>query len=106
MVSKIHVLPPLKKIDVRMVSPVWYNIRRIGPAKYVLAGEHDVDKAWMKEVRGVDSNGDRVGRILPRFVVEGWDAKAYHELATVKDAEKEIIRLLLEQIKYDTFLSN
>jgi chitinase domain-containing protein 1 len=82
-----------------MVSPVWYNIRRVGPGKYVLTGEHDVDKGWMEEVRGTDSNGETVGRILPRFAVDGWTKEAYEELITSVDAQNEVANVLIEQVK-------
>ena len=83
-----------------MVSPVWYNIRRTGIAGYTLTGEHDVDKSWMKEVRGIDSNGKPIGRILPRFAVEGWDKQAYQELMTNLQAQDRLYDLLVEQVEY------
>jgi hypothetical protein len=84
-----------------MVSPVWYNIRRVSVAKYSISGEHDVDLEWMKQVRGMDSRGEKIGRILPRFVVQEWDALAYHELATTKEAENELMTIILDQLKYE-----
>ena len=83
-----------------MVSPVWYNIRRIGTAKYEISGEHDVDVSWMQEVRGHDSGGEIVGRILPRFAVDQWDKQAYQELISNKDAIEELARIILEQVRY------
>jgi len=87
----------------RMVAPVWYNIRRTGEGKYELGGEHDVDVNWMKEVRGEDSRGDIVGRILPRFSVEQWDKNAYQELAETVEAAKTLINLIVEQVTYGPF---
>jgi hypothetical protein len=84
---------------VRMVSPVWYTIRRVGDAMYDLRGEHDVDVSWMQQVHGKDSRGDTVGRILPRFTVEGWDQAAYQELAGNIEAVEELIRIIVEQVK-------
>ena len=83
-----------------MVSPVWYNIRHTGVGKYQVAGEHDVDVLWMEEVRGRDSRGEIIGRILPRFTVEGWDKNAYQELIQDPDAGKELIRVIIEQVEY------
>ena len=88
----------------RMVSPVWYNIRRTGEGKYELGGEHDVDVNWMKEVRGKDSRGEIVGRILPRFSVEQWDKNAYQELAENVEAAKALIKLIVEQVTYRPLL--
>jgi hypothetical protein len=84
----------------RMVSPVWYTIRRVGDAMYDLRGEHDVDASWMAEVRGEDSRGDKIGRIMPRFSVEGWDQTAYQELASNLEAVEELIHLIIDQVKY------
>jgi hypothetical protein len=83
-----------------MVSPVWYNIRRVGPSKYELTGEHDVDKSWMEQVRSTDTEGHIVGRILPRFAVEHWDRDAYEELITSPSAQEELIRIIIAQVKY------
>ena len=102
MVSKVHV-PRIDKIGFdrnrSMVSPVWYNIRRTGVAKYQLGGEHDVDVNWMNEVRGNDSRGEIVGRILPRFSVEEWDTNAYKELAENVDAAKALVEIIVEQVR-------
>ena len=81
-----------------MVSPVWYNIRRIDTGMYDLSGEHDVDISWMEDVRSHDSRNERVGRILPRFAVEGWDKAAYQELMENKEAGDEITRIIVEQV--------
>lgn len=82
-----------------MVSPVWYTIRRVGEAMYDVSGEHDVDAGWMEEVRGKDSRGDTIGRILPRFTVEGWDQAAYQELASNLEASEELVRIIIQQVK-------
>lgn len=34
-----------------MISPVWLQILRKGDMDYELTGTHDVDVAWMKNVR-------------------------------------------------------
>ena len=83
-----------------MVSPVWYNIRRIDTGMYDLSGEHDVDISWMEDVRAHDSRNERVGRILPRFAVEAWDKAAYQELMDNKEAGEEITRIIVQQIMY------
>lgn len=83
-----------------MVSPVWYNIRRVGPSNYEITGEHDVDKSWMEEVRSTDTEGNIVGRILPRFAVEQWDRDAYEELIASASAQEELARIIIAQVKY------
>lgn len=86
-----------------MVSPVWYNIRRVGVGKYELSGEHDVDTGWIEDVRGFDSEGKVVGRILPRFAAERWDNIAIQELAQSKEAGEELKRIIVEQVTYPRF---
>ena len=83
-----------------MVSPVWYNIRRVGPSSYEITGEHDVDKSWMEQVRSTDAEGNLVGRILPRFAVEYWDRDAYEELITNVSAQEALTRIIIEQVEY------
>jgi len=101
MVPKVYVRLLLEVFLMgRMVSPVWYTVRRVGEAMYDLRGEHDVDASWMAEVRGKDARGENVGRIMPRFTVEGWDQTAYQELASNQEAVEELIRLIIEQVKY------
>ena len=86
-----------------MVSPVWFTIRRVGEAMYDVRGEHDVDVSWMQEVRGKDSREETIGRILPRFTVEGWDQAAYQELLANPEAVEELTRVIIEQVKYFPF---
>jgi hypothetical protein len=83
-----------------MVSPVWYNIRRVGKERYHITGEHDVDSSWMEQVRSADSRGETVGRILPRFTAEAWDKDAYEEILTSPSAMKEFTNIVVEQITY------
>lgn len=65
-----------------------------------MSGEHDVDKSWMEEVRSEDSEGNTVGRILPRFAVEQWDRDAYEELVTNISAQEALTKIIIEQVKY------
>lgn len=44
------------------ISPVWLQVRRKGKNRYEVTGTHDVDKAWMKDVR----RGNRVKSMLVR----------------------------------------
>ena len=81
-----------------MVSPVWYNILRVDVGMYDLTGEHDVDVNWMTEVRGRDSREETIGRILPRFAVDGWDNVAYQELLESQAAAEDIVRKIVEQV--------
>lgn len=39
-----------------MISPVWLQILRKGDMEYELTGTHDVDLAWMKNVRSRNVN--------------------------------------------------
>jgi hypothetical protein len=83
-----------------MVSPVWFVIHRVDVGKYQVGGDHDVDISWMEEVRGKDSRGDVVGRILPRYGLGGWDRDAYQELLGGPEAQQELIRIVVDHVKY------
>jgi hypothetical protein len=99
MVSQIHVWTHLAHGNGRMISPVWYNIRRVGPQQYLLQGEHDVDVGWMNDVRGTDSRGEKVGRIVPRFAADGWDKDAYEEVITHTSAQEQLVNMIIAQIQ-------
>ncbi|KAF2351959.1 Glycoside hydrolase family 18 catalytic domain [Trinorchestia longiramus] len=68
-----------------LVSPVWLQIRRAqerGSASWTVAGLHDVDKGWMKEVK---KNGGPAGtKIVPRLIFEGWSPVEYQALVDSK----------------------
>jgi hypothetical protein len=99
MVPEVHVhRVSVRPTNPRMVSPVWYNIRRTGTGKYRIDGEHDVDQGWMREVRYETPGGQVMGRILPRFTADGWDKDAYEEIIKSESAKEEFTRMILEQI--------
>ena len=52
----------------------------------------------MTEVRGRDSREETIGRILPRFAVDGWDNVAYQELLESQAAAEDIVRKIVEQV--------
>jgi hypothetical protein len=83
-----------------MVSPVWFNVRHVGVGQYEVFGEHDIDVGWMEDVRATDSRGEVVGRILPRFALEGWNKEAYQELVAERTAQTELVRVIVEQVRY------
>ncbi|CAF4323163.1 unnamed protein product, partial [Adineta steineri] len=48
------------------ISPVWFNVKRIGYKKYRIDGTHDIDSEWVKFLK--EKNSDV--RIVPRVAFE------------------------------------
>lgn len=71
------------------VSPVWYQLKRIG-TELQLFGKHDADQQWMAQVR---KHG--LPLILPRVVLEGSPI----ELLTKKREKKQAIDLIVSECK-------
>nr|CAX69494.1 Chitinase domain-containing protein 1 precursor [Schistosoma japonicum] len=64
-----------------LISPVWFEVQGEKKA-YTITGVHEVDTAWIREIRTV--NGDI--KIVPRFSFNPWETKDY--AVTLKDVSK------------------
>lgn len=71
------------------VSPVWYQLKRIG-TELQLFGKHDADQQWMAQVR---KHG--LPLILPRVALEGSPI----ELLTKKRERKQAFELIVSECK-------
>lgn len=68
-----------------LISPVWLQVKRVGRNNYQLAGTHDIDKGWMKDVREAsESTND----FLPRIIFEKLSAQDLHAMFNSEE-EKE-----------------
>ncbi|KAG9290903.1 hypothetical protein G9A89_011053 [Geosiphon pyriformis] len=83
------------------VSPVWYNIHRRSN-RYELSGGHDVDQNWIKEVR-IEIDGQKRGKIVPRFRSEGWAEHDYKALLTEFNSIKAFTKVLVEECRKQNF---
>ncbi|KAH9308819.1 hypothetical protein KI387_036730, partial [Taxus chinensis] len=71
------------------VSPVWYQLKRVG-TELQLLGRHDADQQWITEVRK-----DGHPLILPRFILEASPI----EFLTKKRQRKQVIDLIVSECK-------
>ncbi|CAF3520953.1 unnamed protein product [Adineta steineri] len=80
------------------ISPVWFNVKRIGYKKYRIDGTHDIDSEWVKFLK--EKNSDI--RIVPRVAFEKWTSGDVHALFE-SEGEKQQLALALKNflIKYD-----
>nr|AZS52288.1 chitinase 1 [Plutella xylostella] len=83
------------------ISPVWLQIRRQSANIYITSGLHDVDHAWMKNVK------EKGPKILPRLLFENWqpsDLKAFFMEPSAQTEQKAFIKevkKVCKQWKFD-----
>ena len=57
--------------------------------KYVIGGEHDVDKGWMEDVR------KKGAMIVPRILFDKWTGQHFMTLFQQKEKQVELVELLV-----------
>jgi len=77
------------------VAPVWFQIKR-GMTGWEFGGEHDVDRAWIKAVRGAKREGPKV---VPRIIFEGWQELHFGILIKVDQFMKQLVEDLVKLVK-------
>ena len=68
--------------------------------KYVIGGEHDVDKGWMEDVR------KKGAKIVPRILFDKWTGQHFMTLFQQKEKQVELVELLVKtgtKNKFDGF---
>ncbi|VVD01874.1 unnamed protein product [Leptidea sinapis] len=86
------------------ISPVWLQVKRQSPNIYIITGLHDVDHAWMKEVRQRSSPGNV--KILPRLLFDNWqsaDLKAFFKDTSSMSEQKALIEEVKKTCKQWNF---
>ena len=87
-----------------MVSPVWLQVvpgEGEGKEKYAVAGLHDVDQSWLREVR---SSGSESGvRILPRVMFERFGPESYMALFQSHVEMKRVAKLIAATVEENGF---
>ena len=88
-----------------MISPVWLQVVPAtdggGKKKYAVAGLHDVDQSWLREVR---SSGRESGaRILPRVMFERFGPDDYMALFQSHAEMKRVARLIAATVEENGF---
>lgn len=84
------------------VCPVWFLIRRRAAAEpFELVGDHDVDRGWMADVRGNDSEAPPL--ICPRFHFDGWSLPQVVQLLGERLARSALVRAIVRKAKEHAF---
>ncbi|PRP81229.1 chitinase domain-containing protein 1-like [Planoprotostelium fungivorum] len=85
------------------VSPIWYNIKFKG-SSFILEGDHNVDSEWMTEVKDGGCQEGFKTNMVPRFLFDGWDSKAYMQLIQVPTQQTKLIEKIIatcQKFKFD-----
>jgi len=72
-----------------LISPVWLQVSA-SEGRYVIGGEHDVDKGWMEDVR------KKGGKIVPRILFDKWTGQHFMTLFQQKEKQAELVKLLVK----------
>lgn len=84
-----------------MISPVWLQVKRIGRNSYQLAGVHDIDKGWMKDVR---ESSEKNNDFLPRIIFEKLSAEDLHAMFNSEEEKESLSKYFLVNL-YSNFKS-
>jgi len=80
-----------------MISPVWLQVKRKPAGTYYMAGTHDIDHEWVREVR---KRGKRSGvKIVPRVLFDEWTSDDFYALFTSGTEPKELTKTLVTSLK-------
>uniref|UniRef100_A0A182STW2 Chitinase domain-containing protein 1 n=1 Tax=Anopheles maculatus TaxID=74869 RepID=A0A182STW2_9DIPT len=83
------------------VSPVWLQILRKGPKKYEVAGVHDIDDGWVKDVRKAGSSINN--RVVPRVLFDKFTDRDFSQLLTYPEERTIVAKLLLATARKHKF---
>uniref|UniRef100_A0A182PPI9 Chitinase domain-containing protein 1 n=1 Tax=Anopheles epiroticus TaxID=199890 RepID=A0A182PPI9_9DIPT len=83
------------------VSPVWLQILRKGPKKYEVAGVHDIDDGWVKDVKKAGSTINN--RVVPRVLFDKFTDRDFSQLLTYPEERTIVAKLLLATARKHRF---
>uniref|UniRef100_A0A182TPR6 Chitinase domain-containing protein 1 n=1 Tax=Anopheles melas TaxID=34690 RepID=A0A182TPR6_9DIPT len=83
------------------VSPVWLQILRKGPKKYEVAGVHDIDDGWVKDVKKAGSTINN--RVIPRVLFDKFTDRDFSQLLTYPEERTIVAKLLLATARKHRF---
>ncbi|XP_058060684.1 chitinase domain-containing protein 1 [Anopheles bellator] len=87
------------------VSPVWLQVLRKGPKQYEIAGVHDIDDGWVKDVKKAGSSINN--RVVPRVLFDRFTDRDFSQLLTYPEERFIVAKLLLATVrkhKFDGFV--
>lgn len=76
-----------------MISPVWIQINRKGKENYEIAGTHDIDVNWIKEVRSASKGKTK---ILPRILFDKFSDHDYSQLLSYPNERQIVTKLIVD----------
>ncbi|XP_053672316.1 chitinase domain-containing protein 1 [Anopheles nili] len=83
------------------VSPVWLQVLRKGPKKYEIAGVHDIDDGWAKDVKKAGSTINN--RVVPRVLFDKFTDRDFSQLLTYPEERTIVAKLLLATVRKHRF---
>ncbi|XP_055386382.1 chitinase domain-containing protein 1 [Condylostylus longicornis] len=83
-----------KKFDI--ISPVWLQVLRKGENSYILAGVHDVDINWMKDVRKAGKSDYHSLKIYPRVIFDKFGDKDYNRLLSFPSERQAVNKMIVK----------
>lgn len=84
-----------KKFDI--ISPVWFQLLRTnGESVYELAGKHDIDAGWIKDVRKAGRSGKKkTTKFYPRVIFEKFTEGDYSKMFSSASERQMIYELIV-----------
>lgn len=81
-----------KKFD--MISPVWFQILKTSDG-YELAGKHDIDAGWIKDVRKAGKTGKKSVKFYPRVIFDKFTEKEFSKLLSSANERRLVNELIV-----------
>ncbi|KAG5684410.1 hypothetical protein PVAND_013644 [Polypedilum vanderplanki] len=81
-----------------IISPVWLQILRKQDLKYEMAGTHDCDENWMRDVRNAGNK-----KIIPRVLFDHFTDRDFSKLLTYQEEINVVNKLIVETCKKYNF---
>jgi chitinase domain-containing protein 1 len=81
-----------------VISPVWLQILRKQDLQYEVAGTHDCDENWMRDVKKAG-----VAKIIPRILFDHFNDRDFSKLLTYQEEINVVNSLIVETCKKFNF---
>lgn len=87
------------------ISPVWYQLKFKGAEELELAGAHDVDVNWLRDITSAPEPGAGAAenqphtRVVPRVLLEGWTPSNYQHVIEKDSMQTRVIAALVKEVE-------
>ncbi|XP_037961205.1 chitinase domain-containing protein 1 isoform X2 [Teleopsis dalmanni] len=89
-----------KKFDI--ISPVWFQIIKKGDL-YELAGKHDIDSSWVRDVRRKKKSGNSSIKFFPRLLFDKFTERDISLLLSLEKERRIVNELIANTCKEHDF---